>query len=75
MAQPGQYTDYYNANTYLAPYHHQQLMANQMGHQNMPNAQSHYRHLQVSADYMQAADYNRAAAAASDMWAQKFHGF
>lgn len=69
-----QYDNYYNATNYLAPYHHQHF--NPLSHQNP--AQTHYRHLQA-ADYMQAADYNAiqrsSAAAAADMWAQKFHGF
>ncbi len=71
--QQPQYENYYSANNYLGPYHHQHLTP--LGHHIQNPAQTHYRHLQT-ADYMQqAADYNAIQRSAADMWAQKFQGF
>jgi hypothetical protein len=81
MANP--YENYYNATSYLAPYHtHAHL--NSLNHANLANhtvAQNHYRHLQA-ADYMSAdclqsaANYNAAMQRPDAMWAaHKFHGF
>ena len=76
------YESYYNATSYLAPYHpaHHPHFSPHHHHQAAAAQSHHYRHLQA-ADYMNSADYNAiqrssAAAAAADMWAaHKFHGF
>jgi hypothetical protein len=80
------YENYYNATSYLAPYHTHAAAAhlNSLNHNHLTNqnglhsaaaaAQTHhYRHLQA-ADYMNA-DYNAIQrTSAADMWAYKFHG-